>query len=54
MVGGLSSLVNGIALTRQAIVRRPVLASAAPQGTAGMHGWVQKVIGAVGIPAYRS
>jgi pimeloyl-ACP methyl ester carboxylesterase len=31
-------------------VRRLVLASAAPQGAAGMHGWAPEVIGAVGTP----
>jgi len=37
-------------LVRPAIVRRLVLASAAPQGAAGMHGWAPEVIGAVGTP----
>ena len=35
---------------RPAIVRRLVLASSAPQGAAGMHGWAPEVIGAVGTP----
>jgi pimeloyl-ACP methyl ester carboxylesterase len=39
-----------IALTRPDLVRRLVLASAAPQGAAGMHGWAPDVIGAVGTP----
>jgi pimeloyl-ACP methyl ester carboxylesterase len=39
-----------IALTRPALVRRLILASAAPQGGAGMHGWAPDVIGAVGTP----
>jgi pimeloyl-ACP methyl ester carboxylesterase len=39
-----------IALTRPAIVRRVVLASAAPQGAVGMHGWAPEVIGAIGKP----
>jgi pimeloyl-ACP methyl ester carboxylesterase len=39
-----------ISLTRPALVRRLVLASAAPQGAAGMHGWAPDVIGAVGMP----
>ena len=39
-----------IALTRPAIVRRLVLASSAPQGAAGMHGWAPEVIGAIGTP----
>ena len=32
------------------MVRRLVLASAAPRGAAGMHGWAPEVIGAVGAP----
>jgi pimeloyl-ACP methyl ester carboxylesterase len=43
-----SFVAQQIALTRPAIVRRLVLASAAPQGAAGMHGWAPEVIGAVG------
>src|SRR5262249_41306824 len=39
-----------IALTRPALVRRLVLASAAPQGAAGMHGWEPEVIDTVGNP----
>ena len=39
-----------IALTRPALVRRLVLASSAPLGAAGMHGWAPEVIGAVGTP----
>jgi pimeloyl-ACP methyl ester carboxylesterase len=39
-----------IALRRPALVRRLVLASSAPQGAAGMHGWAPAVIGAVGTP----
>jgi pimeloyl-ACP methyl ester carboxylesterase len=39
-----------IALTRPALVRRLVLASAAPRGAAGMHGWAPHVIGAIGTP----
>ena len=35
---------------RPALVRRLVLASSAPQGAAGMHGWAPAVIGAVGTP----
>jgi pimeloyl-ACP methyl ester carboxylesterase len=45
-----SFVAQQIALTRPAIVRRLVLASAAPQGAAGMHGWVPDVIGAIGTP----
>jgi pimeloyl-ACP methyl ester carboxylesterase len=39
-----------IALSRPAIVRRLILASSAPQGAAGMHGWAPDVIGAIGTP----
>jgi pimeloyl-ACP methyl ester carboxylesterase len=45
-----SFIAQQVALTRAAIVRRLVLASAAPQGAAGMHGWAPEVIGAVGTP----
>jgi pimeloyl-ACP methyl ester carboxylesterase len=45
-----SFVAQQIALTRPAIVRRLVLASAAPQGAAGMHGWAPDVIGAIGTP----
>jgi len=45
-----SFLAQEIALTRPALVRRVVLASAAPKGAAGMHGWAQDVIDAVGKP----
>ena len=45
-----SFVAQQVALTRPAIVRRLVLASAAPQGAAGMHGWAPEVIGAVGTP----
>jgi pimeloyl-ACP methyl ester carboxylesterase len=37
-----------IALRRPSLVRRLVLASSAPKGAAGMHGWAPDVIGAVG------
>jgi pimeloyl-ACP methyl ester carboxylesterase len=43
-----SFVAQQVALTRPAIVRRLVLASAAPQGAAGMHGWAPEVIGAIG------
>lgn len=46
-----SFIAQEVALIRPAMVRRLVLASSAPQGTAGMHGWNAKVIGAVGAPA---
>jgi pimeloyl-ACP methyl ester carboxylesterase len=45
-----SFVAQQIALTRPAIVRRLVLASSAPQGAAGMHGWAAEVIGAIGTP----
>jgi pimeloyl-ACP methyl ester carboxylesterase len=45
-----SFVAQQIALVRPAIVRRLVLASSAPQGAAGMHGWAPDVIGAVGTP----
>jgi pimeloyl-ACP methyl ester carboxylesterase len=45
-----SFVAQEIALTRPALVRRLVLASAAPRGAAGMHGWAPEVIGAVGEP----
>jgi pimeloyl-ACP methyl ester carboxylesterase len=45
-----SFIAQEIALIRPAIVRRLVLASSAPQGAAGMHGWAPDVIGAIGTP----
>ena len=45
-----SFVAQQIALTRPAIVRRLVLASAAPQGAADMHGWAPEVMDAVGTP----
>jgi pimeloyl-ACP methyl ester carboxylesterase len=45
-----SFVAQEIALTRPAIVRRLILASSAPQGAAGMHGWAPDVIGAIGTP----
>ena len=48
-----SFVAQQVALTRPAIVRRLVLASAAPQGAAGMHGWAPEVIGAIGTPQTR-
>jgi pimeloyl-ACP methyl ester carboxylesterase len=44
-----SFVAQEIALIRPSIVRRVVLASSAPQGAAGMHGWPPDVI-AVGKP----
>jgi pimeloyl-ACP methyl ester carboxylesterase len=46
-----SFVAQEITLVRPALVRRLILASSAPQGAAGMHGWAPEVIGAVGQPA---
>jgi pimeloyl-ACP methyl ester carboxylesterase len=45
-----SFVAQKIALICPAITRRLVLASSAPQGADGMHGWAPAVIGAVGTP----
>ncbi|MFL5963775.1 MAG: alpha/beta fold hydrolase [Gaiellaceae bacterium] len=45
-----SFVAQEIALVRPDLLRRVVLASTAPQGAAGMHGWAPEVIGAVGAP----
>jgi pimeloyl-ACP methyl ester carboxylesterase len=45
-----SFVAQEIALIRPDLLRRVVLASSAPQGAAGMHGWAPEVIGAVGVP----
>jgi pimeloyl-ACP methyl ester carboxylesterase len=45
-----SFVAQQIALVRPAIVHRLVLASSAPKGAAGMHGWAPEVIGAIGTP----
>jgi pimeloyl-ACP methyl ester carboxylesterase len=45
-----SFVAQEIALVRPSIVRKIVLASSAPQGARGMHGWAPEVIGAVGQP----
>ena len=45
-----SFVAQNIALCRPAAVRRLVLASSAPQGADGMHGWAPDVIEAVGSP----
>jgi len=47
-IGGF--VAQEIALIRPSVVRRLIVASSAPQGAAGMHGWAAKVIGAVGTP----
>jgi pimeloyl-ACP methyl ester carboxylesterase len=43
-----SFVAQEMALIRPDLLRRVVLASSAPQGAAGMHGWAPEVIGAVG------
>jgi pimeloyl-ACP methyl ester carboxylesterase len=45
-----SFVAQEITLRRPALVRRLVLASSAPKGATGMHGWAPEVIGAVGKP----
>ena len=45
-----SFVAQEIALLRPDLPRRVVLASSAPRGAAGMHGWAPDVIGAVGAP----
>jgi pimeloyl-ACP methyl ester carboxylesterase len=45
-----SFVAQEIALVRPSLLRRVVLASSAPQGAPGMHGWAPEVIGAVGQP----
>src|SRR6202167_316091 len=45
-----SFIAQEIALIRPGVLRRLILASSAPQGAAGMHGWAADVIGAVGVP----
>jgi pimeloyl-ACP methyl ester carboxylesterase len=45
-----SFVAQEIALVRPSTVRKLVLASSAPQGATGMHGWAPDVIDAVGKP----
>jgi pimeloyl-ACP methyl ester carboxylesterase len=45
-----SFIAQELALIRPALVHRLVLASSAPKGAAGMHGWAPEVIQAVGKP----
>jgi pimeloyl-ACP methyl ester carboxylesterase len=45
-----SFVAQEIALIRPDLLRRVVLASSAPQGATGMHGWAPEVIAAVGQP----
>jgi pimeloyl-ACP methyl ester carboxylesterase len=43
-----SFVAQEVVLTRPSLVRRLVLASSAPKGASGMHGWAPEVIEAVG------
>jgi pimeloyl-ACP methyl ester carboxylesterase len=45
-----SFVAQEVALIRPDLVRRLILASSAPRGAAGMHGWPADVIDAVGAP----
>ena len=45
-----SFVAQQITLVRPDMVRRLILASSAPQGASGMHGWAPEVIGAIGTP----
>jgi pimeloyl-ACP methyl ester carboxylesterase len=45
-----SFVAQEIALIRPSAVHKVVLASSAPRGASGMHGWAADVIGAVGKP----
>jgi pimeloyl-ACP methyl ester carboxylesterase len=45
-----SFVAQELALIRPQLLRRVVLASSAPQGAEGMHGWAPDVINAVGRP----
>jgi pimeloyl-ACP methyl ester carboxylesterase len=45
-----SFVAQEMALIRPDLLRRVVLASSAPQGAAGMHGWAPEVMAAVGQP----
>jgi pimeloyl-ACP methyl ester carboxylesterase len=45
-----SFVAQELALTRPDLVHKLVLASSAPKGAAGMHGWAPAVINAVGKP----
>ena len=45
-----SFVAQEIALIRPDLLRRIVLASSAPKGASGMHGWAPQVIGAIGKP----
>jgi pimeloyl-ACP methyl ester carboxylesterase len=45
-----SFIAQEVALVRPNLLRRVILASSAPRGAAGMHGWAPDVIAAVGVP----
>ena len=45
-----SFIAQEMALTRPSLVAKLVLASTAPQGAPGMHGWAPDIIGAIGEP----
>jgi pimeloyl-ACP methyl ester carboxylesterase len=45
-----SFVAQEIALVRPDLIRRVILASSAPKGADGIHGWAPEVIGAVGTP----
>jgi pimeloyl-ACP methyl ester carboxylesterase len=45
-----SFVAQEMALARPDALHRVVLASSAPKGAPGMHGWAPEVIGAVGVP----
>jgi pimeloyl-ACP methyl ester carboxylesterase len=45
-----SFVAQEIALIRPELVGRLILASSAPRGAAGMHGWAPDVIEAIGVP----
>jgi pimeloyl-ACP methyl ester carboxylesterase len=46
-----SFIAQEIALTRAALAGKIILASTAPQGAPGMHGWAPDIIQAIGQPA---
>ena len=49
-----SFVAQQITLIRPATVRRLIVASSAPQGAVGMHGWAAEVIGAIGTSPKRA
>ncbi|HUX86585.1 MAG TPA: alpha/beta hydrolase [Chloroflexota bacterium] len=44
-----SFVAQEVALARPSVLNRVVLASSAPKGAPGMHGWAPNVLGAVGV-----